>query len=257
MSENTDHQSPTDRRDPRRPRLRAALVGATLGVAALPMYTGAASAQPAAGPPELPPPAQFSTTIDNPYHPLVPGTTLVYRETGEEGRGKLVVRVTHRTKVIQGIRTVVVRDRAFSHGALVEDTFDWFAQDRRGNVWYFGENTRTIKDGKIVSRKGSWRAGRDGAQAGIVMKAHREVGDEYYQEYYPGYAEGRARILALRETARVPAGAYRRVVRTEDINPLEPGVVEHKFYARGVGTVRTKLVEGGRERAVLVRVVRP
>ena len=143
-----------------------------------------------------PDPARFSTTIDNPFLPFVPGTVMRYRETGDDGRGRVVVRVTHRTKTVQGVETVVVRDRAFVGGELVEDTFDWYAQDRQGNVWYFGENTKEYENGQVVSTAGSWKAGRDGARAGIVMKAHPRVGDTYYQEYAPGVAEDQATVLS-------------------------------------------------------------
>ena len=180
-----------------------------------------------------------------------------YRETGDDGTGRDVVRVTHRTKRIQGVETVVVRDRAFIGGKLVEDTFDWYAQDRRGNVWYFGENTKEYENGRVVSTAGSWKAGRDGARAGIVMKAHPRVGDTYRQEFSPGVAEDRATVLSRDASATVPYGSFDHVLRTRDFTPLEPGVVENKFYARGVGSVLEKLVRGGHERVVLVSVTRP
>jgi hypothetical protein len=213
---------------------------------------GAASATGAA-----PDPARFSTTIDNPFLPLVPGTVMRYRETGDDGTGRDVVRVTHRTKLVEGVRTVVVRDRAFLGGELVEDTFDWYAQDRRGNVWYFGENTKEYENGEVVSTAGSWKAGRDGARAGIVMKAHPRVGDTYRQEFAPGVAEDQATVLSRDAVVTVPYGSFRNVLRTKDFTALEPGTVENKFYARGIGSVLEKLVRGGHERLVLVKVVRP
>ncbi|HET9945758.1 MAG TPA: hypothetical protein VFR56_08895 [Actinomycetes bacterium] len=227
----------------------------TIAILAVP---GAAAAAAAPAGPDLPPthldPARFSTTIDNPYLPLVPGTRMVYRERGDDGPGRIVVTVTRRTKTVQGVETVVVRDRAFIAGELVEDTRDWYAQDRRGNVWYFGENTKEYEDGKVVSTDGSWRAGRDGARAGIVMLARPRVGDSYYQEYAPGEALDQATVLRLDASRTVPYGTVDDLLVTRDFTELEPDLVERKFYAPGVGVVLEKLVRGGRERVVLLRV---
>ncbi len=237
---------------PTRPIALALLTTALVAVAA----GGASAARPSApsGPPN---PAQFSTTIDNPYLPFVPGTRMVYREHGADGRGREVVKVTHRTKTIQGVETVVVRDRAYSGGELAEDTRDWYAQDRQGNVWYFGENTKEYENGKVVSTEGSWKAGVDGAQAGIVMEAHPKVGDTYSQEDAPGVAEDMATVLSLDASRTVPYGTFDNLLKTRDFSPLEPSVVERKFYAAGIGSVLEKTVKGPRERVVLVRVVRP
>ena len=237
---------------PTRPIALALLTTALVAVAA----GGASAARPAApkGPPN---PAQVSTTIDNPYLPFVPGTRMVYREHGADGRGREVVKVTHRTKTIQGVQTVVVRDRAYSGGELAEDTRDWYAQDRQGNVWYFGENTKEYENGKVVSTEGSWKAGVDGAKAGIVMEAHPKVGDTYSQEDAPGVAEDMATVLSLDASRTVPYGTFDNLLKTRDFSPLEPSVVERKFYAAGIGSVLEKTVKGPRERVVLVRVVRP
>jgi hypothetical protein len=239
-----------------RPRLRhrpwlsiVALAAVAVGTAATP--TGASAA--AVGPN----PARFSTTIDNPFLPFLAGTRMVYRshEAGETGRE--VVRATHRTRLVDGVRVRVVRDRAYVGGELVEDTRDWYAQDRRGNVWYFGENTKEYENGRVVSTAGSWMAGRDGARAGIVMEAHPRVGDTYRQEFSPGVAEDQATVLSRDASVTVPYGSFHHVLRTRDFTALEPGVVENKFYARGVGSVLEKLVRGGHERLVLVSVTRP
>ena len=230
------------------------IAGAALVAGALP----AAAARPYAGlelPPEGPHnPARFTTTIDNPYLPFVPGTRMVYRERGEDGPGRVVVKVTRRTKVVQGVTTVVVRDRAYSGGELVEDTRDWYAQDRRGNVWYFGENTKEYENGRVVSTAGSWKAGRDGARAGIVMLAHPRVGDRYYQEYAPGEAEDQGKVLRLDAERTVPHGTFDHLLVTRDFTALEPDVVERKFYAKGIGPILEKIVRGGRERLVLVKI---
>jgi hypothetical protein len=179
---------------------------------------------------------------------------MVYRSTDAGETGREVVRVTHRTKTIDGVRVRVVRDRAFVAGSLVEDTRDFYAQDRRGNVWYFGENTKTLDHGKVVSTEGTWQAGRDGGRAGIVMEAHPRVGDTYAQEFSPGVAEDRATVLSRAAHATVPFGSFTHLLETKDFSPLEPSVVEHKFFRRGVGSVLEKEVRGGNERLALVSV---
>ena len=141
-------------------------MGAATATLAAPLLVGAAATASAA-----PAPGRFSTTIDNPYLPFVPGTRMVYRSTDAGETGREVVRVTHRTRLVDGVRVRVVRDRAYVGGELVEDTRDWYAQDRRGNVWYFGENTKTLRNGKVTSTKGSWAAGAQRCQ-----RRHRDGG---------------------------------------------------------------------------------
>jgi hypothetical protein len=196
----------------------------------------------------------FTTHIDNPYLPMKPGTRQVFRETDAQGhRTRDVVRVTHRTKrVAAGIVARVVHDTATQHGQVVEDTFDYYAQDAKGNVWYLGEDTTEFENGKPVSKEGSWEAGVDGAKAGIVMLAHPRVGHRYKQEDYPGHAEDRAKILSRGEQVEVPAGHYRHVLMTKEFNPLEPRVNEYKFYARGVGVVLALGVSGDIDREELL-----
>ena len=201
--------------------------------------------------------AEFTTTIDNPYLPLVPGTRMTYQGDGDEGREEVVVTVTHRTKRVRGVETIVVRDIASREGAVVEDTYDWYAQDRHGNVWYFGEDTKEYENGRVVSTAGSWEAGVDGARAGIVMKAHPKVGDRYRQEFYRGEAEDKAQVLAVDERVTVPFGSFTDVVRTKDFTPLEPDTVENKYYAPGVGSVLEVQVKGGRSQLRLVSVTGP
>ncbi len=226
--------------------------------AAIALLLGAAAPVAAASPgTRTPTPDHFSTTIDNPFLPFAPGTVMRYRESGGGGGGTEIVRVTHRTKTVQGVETVVVRDRAYAAGELVEDTRDWYAQDRRGNVWYFGENTKEYDHGTVVSTKGSWKAGRKGARAGILMKARPRVGDTYYEEFESGVAEDQATVLRRDASVTVPYGSFTRVLTTKNFTALEPAKVERKFYARGVGSVLEKLVKGGHERLVLVSMVRP
>jgi hypothetical protein len=233
----------------------AAAVGVT-GVAA-----GAGNGQ--LGQPRLPQgsepvhlnPADFTTRIDNPYWPMKPGARWVYRETDPEGtRQKVVVTVTRKTKKIaNGITARVVHDVVTEKGKPVEKTDDWYAQDKAGNVWYLGEFTKEYENGKFVSTKGSFEAGVDGAQPGVIMPAKPRPGMKYRQEYYAGHAEDRGQIVSRREQAEVPFGHFRRVLMTKDTNPLERKILEFKFYARGVGPVLAVGVSGGSDREELVR----
>jgi hypothetical protein len=198
-------------------------------------------------------PADFVDRIDNPYWPMLPGSRWVYRETDADGNELQVeVAVTGRTKRILGIDATVVHDVVSENGELIEDTYDWYAQDADGNVWYLGEDTKEYENGKVVSTEGSWEAGVDGAQAGVVMPADPEVGMTYRQEHYAGEAEDRGEILSLDEHAEVPYGSFDEVLMTKDTTPLEPDVVEHKLYAKGVGPVLTIAVSGGGGREELV-----
>jgi hypothetical protein len=202
-------------------------------------------------------PADFTTTIDHPYWPMQPGTTWIYTERDLDGsEQRVVVTVTDETKEISGIRARVVHDVVTEAGALVEDTYDWYAQDKDGNLWYLGEETKEYRDGKVASAAGSWQAGVDGAEAGIVLPADPSVGMRYRQEYYEGEAEDAAEILSLDEWTETPAGAYDRLLLTKDFTPLQPDVLEHKLYARGVGPVLVLGVSGGTGREELVELKR-
>jgi hypothetical protein len=211
------------------------------------------AAPPAVDPARLDP-AAFTTVIDNPYFPLVPGTRFRSEGTGEEGHETVVDEVLRQTRRIQGVPATVVRDTVRRDGRIVEDTSDWYAQDRAGNVWYLGEDTKEYQDGKVVSTEGSWEAGVHGAQPGIVMKAAPRVGDRYRQEYYKGHAEDMAEVVAVDEQVKVPFGTFSQVVRTREFTPLEPDVAEEKSYARGVGFVLEVTVKGGSDRLELVEV---
>ena len=189
-------------------------------------------------------PGNFVERIDNPYLPLIPGTVLSYEGLSDGERETERFVVTSRTKTILGVDTTVVRDSVYVSGELVEDTFDWFAQDRAGNVWYFGEASHDYKDGKIVSTHGSWEAGVDGAMPGIVMLADPRVGDTYRQEFYAGEAEDQATVVGLDESVEVPYGPFDAVLKTEDRNPLDPKILENKYYAPGIGVVFEELVRG-------------
>lgn len=195
-------------------------------------------------------PANFtnSTTIDNPYFPLRPGTTMTYEGKGES----IVVEVLSQTRTVMGIACVIVRDRVSEGGELVEDTDDWYAQDNDGNVWYMGEDSKDMEKGQVVSRHGSWEAGVNGALPGIIMLAKPLAGLWYRTEYYRGEAEDLAQILSLNETVTVPYGTFTNCLKILDFNALEPGVEEHKYYAPGIGVVKEVEVRGGTDFAELV-----
>jgi hypothetical protein len=186
-------------------------------------------------------PAEFTTEITNPFLPLVPGTAMTYKGGGEMN----VFNVTDRIREVMGVKTVIVRDQAFEDGAVVEDTEDWFAQDAAGNVWYFGEATAECDGHRIVSRHGSWEAGVDGAQPGVVMLAQPDIGDYYRQEYLKGEAEDVAKVVRLNVTIEHDLATYPNVLITEDFTKLEPSLIEHKKYAPGVGLVEEQTISGG------------
>ncbi|HEY5816734.1 MAG TPA: hypothetical protein VIS95_10425 [Solirubrobacterales bacterium] len=202
-------------------------------------------------------PADFSIEIDNPYWPMKPGSRWVYRESdGEGGAQQVVVTVTGRTKQIaNGIEARVVHDVVTQNGEPVEVTDDWYAQDGAGNVWYLGEKTAEYENGKVVSRAGSWEAGVDGAQPGIVIPADPSPGLVYRQEYYAGEAEDRAKVLSTGEQAEVPFGHFTGALLTKDLTPLEPRLVEYKLYAPKVGPVLVLDVSGASGREELVSFV--
>lgn len=198
-------------------------------------------------------PAAFSTTIDNPFLPWVPGTTFVYEGGGEH----IEVTVTPDTRSVMGVETVVVRDTVTVKGKVTEDTFDWYAQDRAGNVWYFGEATISFEDDPAGDPAGSWEASVNGAQPGIVMLADPRGGDLYRQEFLRGEAEDLALVRRLDGAITVRAGSYADALVTEEWTPLEPDTVEYKYYARGVGNVAEKVVVGGDDLVELVEVRQP
>jgi hypothetical protein len=201
-------------------------------------------------------PASFTTRIDNPWWPMRPGARWVYRETDAAGaRQRDVVTVTQRTKrIANGVTARVVHDAATEDGEPVEITDDWYAQDACGNVWYLGEDTKQYENGKVVSTEGSWEAGVDGAQPGVIVPARPTTGLRYRQEHYAGHAEDRAEVMSRREQVEVPFGFFRpgRVLMTRELNPIEPKVLEYKFYARGIGPVLAVAVSGGSDREELV-----
>jgi hypothetical protein len=201
-------------------------------------------------------PADFITVIDNPYLPLLPGTTRIYEGETEDGLERIEVTVLNETKTVMGVTTTVVRDTVRLDGEIIEDTFDWFAQDKEGNVWYFGEQVDNYENGVLKDHAGSWEAGVDGALPGIVMHADplAEIGEPYRQEYYPGEAEDMAKVLGLVESVTVPFSTFEDVLQTKDWTPLEPGIFEHKFYAEGIGVIKEVKLDSG-ETIELIEVI--
>jgi hypothetical protein len=231
-----------------RPTLLSALVVLVLAV----LTAGCGGSSEKADKPYAPniDPADFVSEIDNKYFPLKPGTTFVYAGNAERDE----MTVTSNTKQIMGVECVVVNDRLWEDGKLIEQTYDWYAQDKEGNVWYFGEDSKEYENGKVVSTEGSWEAGEDGAKAGIIMQAQPKVGETYRQEYYKSEAEDMAKVLDLGGSAKVPYGSFEHVLVTKEWTPLEPNLIVHKYYAPAVGNVIEVSVKGPLERIDLVDV---
>src|SRR5215212_1924499 len=171
-------------------------------------------------------PADFTTKVDNKYFPLKPGTSFAYEGKKKVATVRDEMAVTHTTRQIMGVECVVVDDRVWENGKLAEETYDWYAQDKEGNVWYFGEDSKEYENGKVVSTEGSWEAGEDGAKAGIIMQAQ----------------------------PKVRYGSFEHVLVTKEWTPLEPNLIVHKYYAPAVGNVIEVSVKGPLERIDLVDV---
>jgi hypothetical protein len=182
-------------------------------------------------------PTAFVEQIDNPYLPYAVGSRWVYEGMVDGALERTEVEVLDERREVMGISAIVVRDTVYADGEMVEDTYDWFAQDADGNVWYLGEDTHEYEDGVAVSAAGAWEAGVDGALPGIVMPAEPAVGDAFRQEYYPGEAEDMGEILEVGVSRSIALGEYDDVVVMENWTPLEPEIIEEKWYARGVGTI--------------------
>jgi hypothetical protein len=209
---------------------------------------GASSGPCATYNPQIPSGGHFSKAIDNPYFPLPVGRTFVYRGA-ENGKKELDrMHVTRRTKLIAGITATVVSDNVYEPiGKAAEKTLDYYAQDDRGNVWYLGEDTKELdRHGRVTSTEGSWRAGVHGARQGVIMPAHPRAGQQFQQEFLAGHAEDRFRVVAANSAG----------VATREFTPLEPGVIDRKWYAYGIGNIREKTLRGPRESADLVEFSR-
>jgi hypothetical protein len=193
----------------------------------------------------MPPANEFVSQVDNRYFPLVPGTVLLYRGQEEGDQVQDRVEVTPLTKNILGVAATVVHDEVRLNGLPSERTADWYAQDEDGNVWYLGEAAFDFVNGHWVRASDSWQAGVDGALPGIIMEAHSKVGDKYRQEHYAGHAEDMAQVESTHATVTVPYGTFHHALQTLECTPLEPGVLDGKYYARGVGEVAEATVKGG------------
>ena len=203
--------------------------------------------------PTFPGADQFVATVTNPYFPLIPGTTFTYQTETADGLETNTVEVTNQTKKILGVRATVVHDQVFLDGVLTEDTFDWYAQDTEGNVWYLGEQSCEIVNNQCVSTAGSWEAGVDGAQPGIIMWADptAQKGITYRQEYFAGEAEDVAKVVGTNASASVPYGSFSNCIETVDWSLLENASKEHKVYCLGTGLV---LEVAGGDRSELVTI---
>jgi hypothetical protein len=208
--------------------------------------TAAPTSEPAAA--NTVDPANFVSGVNHPYFPVKPGTTYIYEGKTEKGNEHVEVVLKPETKVIMGVSCVAVEDTVKVDGELEEATTDWYAQDRQGNVWYFGEDTKEYQNGKVASTKGAWEAGVNGAKPGYIMKAKPVLGDIYRQEYYKGEAEDMAAVFSLSGSASVPTGSYQNVLVTTEWSALsDPLVFERKYYAKGVGLVLVKYVDSSYE----------
>ncbi len=200
-------------------------------------------------------PANFVHDVNNTYFPLAPGLTYTYEGVKENQPCKVDSSVTFETKIVMGVTCRVVQNRAFLNGVLREDALDWLAQDREGNVWCFGKAiTQWDQAGSLMGPAGSWEAGVNNAQPGIVMEAHPRVGDTYRRECAVGVAEGNATVLALDAYVTTPLGVFQNCLKTMDFSPLQPAFVEEKYFAPGLGLVSAVAAEGGPAHLALVSV---
>jgi hypothetical protein len=203
-------------------------------------------------------PANFVSQVDNPWFPLKPGTVTRWTGVAEDGKTPQldIATVTNQTKRIEGVDTTVVRDVVQSNGKPFERTYDWYAQDRAGNVWYFGEDSSDYRNGHWQPSGGSFQAGVDGAAPGIIMPAQPQAGDAYRQEYYPKHALDQAKVVGYRP-AKVPYGSFARTLTTVETSALEPGLREQKNYVRGIGETKSQDLSVDHEAFQLVAVKRP
>lgn len=230
----------------------------TLSLAAIVVFGGGSPSRVLAG--SIAPvfdPSNFSGhPIDNGWFPLTPGTTLVYKGTKDGKKGTDIFHITHRTRMVAGVRAIVVEDTLVLAGRIEEHTFDWYAQDDAGNVWYLGERTATYdRRGNVVDTDGSWETGVNGAEPGIFMPADPHVGDTFRQEYLAGQAEDHFRVMNLDTSVTVPYASFDHVLRTREWTPLEPGVRDAKFYVEGIGEVEETAVLGAPETFKLVQII--
>jgi len=202
-------------------------------------------------------PEDFVVGVTNPYFKLMPGRHFVYEKTSGTETERVEVVATSDTKVIMGVTCMVVTDTATVNGQVMEDTLDWYAQDKTGNVWYFGELSMQYQDGELNNLEGSWQAGVDDAKPGIVMKAQPAVDDIYRQEFSLGVAEDMSGVIGLNETATVPYGTFNDCVKTKDYSPIDPETLEHKFFSATLGQVVLTIDTTTGDREELIQVTGP
>jgi hypothetical protein len=201
-------------------------------------------------------PAYFSPHVTNPWFPLPVGRTLIYTGVKDEKSALNVVTVVNRTKRVDGVRSRVVEDRLYLDNVLRERTRDYYAQDRCGNVWYFGEDTAELDvHGRVVSTEGTFHAGVDGAEPGVFMQAKPQVGRIFRQEWYRGHAEDRFWVLDRNAKVTVPHGRFAHALRTAEATDLEPDVLDNKYFVRGIGEIAELSVRGPAERLRLVAII--
>jgi hypothetical protein len=200
-------------------------------------------------------PNDFSPRVTNPWYPLVPGTTFVYSGVKDNVKAVDIYAVSRHTKKIDGVVTRMVNDRLLLNGRLAERTTDYYAQDKCGNVWYFGEDTAELSHGKVLNTDGSFHAGVDGAQPGVYMQANPQLCRWFRQEWLKGEAEDQYRAVSKTAKATAPDGRFAHVLRTEETSALEPGVLDNKYYVKGIGEIIETTVKGPVETLKLVDVL--
>jgi hypothetical protein len=236
-------------------RTKRPLAWTSLAALVLAFQSNAVARRQPKGPPPFPGSANFVSGVDNAFFPLPPGTTYSFTGTKDGIPTSNQTYVTHQKKRILSVDCIEVHDQAFENGVLAEDTFDWYAQDVDGNVWYFGEDTKELDpSGNVTSTEGTWQAGVNGAQPGIIMEANPGVGDLYFQEFAQGVAEDVAQVVSLDGSACVPYGCFEDLLVTKEWSQLDPTAVEKKYYASGVGFIRSETVKGGDEATELVGI---
>ena len=228
--------------------------GATGPTSDIPEKVGS-GAEPDASLPAWPGAGGFVAGISNPYLAFAPGKVFEYAGETQDGLERIRVEVTRQHKTILDVRTTVVHEQVFLDDKLVEDTLDWYAQDAQGNVWYFGEDSKTLDgNNNVISTEGSWEAGVDDARPGILMLAHPEDGVRYQQESAEGVAEDMAKVVSLSASVAVQYGTFTGCLKTLEWTPLDPGAREHKYYAPGIGLVLEESAKGGKEPIELISV---
>ena len=184
-----------------------------------------------------------STTITNPYFPAIPGKKYIYEGQTEDGLERIEEQRLTTTKTILGVACIIVNFKAYLNGILIEEAWDWYAQDNNGNVWYFGEAVDNYNtNGSLLDHAGSWEAGVDGAQPGTIMPTIPQAGLAYREEYYFNHAEDRAEITATGQTVNIPLGTYTNCIKTKNWTELEPDANENKYYAPGIGLIKEENV---------------